>query len=176
MLMVNLIDPTEVATIPDKSSRASDNACGAERPSIPRSTSALSGQPIGSRPLMRRTFLGLLGALSLCPAGLIADVRAQPVESKKSLLKAPLELAGAWPSSPPEAVIRVLARMREACLFGVKLVSDRQPDRLRVDNHADGLPAIWLHTDPADTAWIIVNIGPHDWSKLAYQFGHELGH
>lgn len=25
-------------------------------------------------------------------------------------------------------------------------------------------------------AWIIVDIGERDWSKLAYQFGHELGH
>ncbi|WP_378944373.1 hypothetical protein [Mesorhizobium sp. ANAO-SY3R2] len=25
-------------------------------------------------------------------------------------------------------------------------------------------------------AWVIVNIGERDWSKLAYQFGHELGH
>ena len=26
------------------------------------------------------------------------------------------------------------------------------------------------------TAWIIVNVGSRDWCKLAYQFGHELGH
>jgi hypothetical protein len=25
-------------------------------------------------------------------------------------------------------------------------------------------------------AWVIVHIGERDWSKLAYQFGHELGH
>jgi hypothetical protein len=25
-------------------------------------------------------------------------------------------------------------------------------------------------------AWVIVNVGERDWSKLAYQFGHELGH
>jgi hypothetical protein len=25
-------------------------------------------------------------------------------------------------------------------------------------------------------AWVIVDIGERDWSKLAYQFGHELGH
>ncbi|WP_189561939.1 MULTISPECIES: hypothetical protein [unclassified Mesorhizobium] len=25
-------------------------------------------------------------------------------------------------------------------------------------------------------AWIIVDIGERDWSKLAYQFGHELSH
>jgi hypothetical protein len=66
--------------------------------------------------------------------------------------------------------------MREVCLAELRLFSDRQPLRLRVDNHPDGPPAIWLHDDPADTAWIIVDIGPLDWSKLAYQFGHELGH
>ena len=65
---------------------------------------------------------------------------------------------------------------REACLSGVRLVSDRQPDRLVVDDHAEGHPAIWLHDDHTRTAWIIVDIGPNDWCKLAYQFGHELGH
>src|SRR5205823_10311963 len=66
--------------------------------------------------------------------------------------------------------------VREVCLSGLQLVSDRQPATIRIENHAGGPPAIWLHDEPADTAWIIVNIGPADWSKLAYQFGHELGH
>ena len=66
--------------------------------------------------------------------------------------------------------------MREACLAGVRLVSDRQPEWLLVDNHTRGPPHIWLHFDGAPFAWIIVDIGPRDWSKLAYQFGHEFGH
>jgi hypothetical protein len=94
-----------------------------------------------------------------------------------TLLSAPLELKGEWGSgSPPQAVVRVLARVREVALTGVRLLSDRQPDRLRVDDHSSGPPAVWLHTDPPDTAWVIVDIGPADWCKLAYQFGHELGH
>jgi hypothetical protein len=90
-------------------------------------------------------------------------------------LRAPLELTGDW-SSFDAAALRVVARMREVCLSGLRLLSDRQPERLRVDNHTSGLPAIWLHDDPATTAWIIVDVGVRDWSKLAYQFGHELGH
>lgn len=66
--------------------------------------------------------------------------------------------------------------MREVCLSGIKLVSDQQPDRIRVDDHSSGPPSIWLHSDDSLTAWIIVDIGTRDWSKLAYQFGHELGH
>jgi len=93
-----------------------------------------------------------------------------------SLLNAPLELGGVWTSSPPDAVTRVLTRMREVCLSGLKLISDRQPARLRVDNHAEGRPAVWLHADRTSTAWVIVDIGPRDWCKLCYQFGHELGH
>jgi hypothetical protein len=54
-------------------------------------------------------------------------------------------------------------------------VSDRQPERLRVEAHDSGLPAIWLYVDPPHTAWVIVD-SARDWSKLAYQFGHELGH
>jgi hypothetical protein len=65
--------------------------------------------------------------------------------------------------------------MREVSLAGVKLVSHQQPDKLRIDEHRSGPPAIWLHSDPPKTAWIIVDTGALDWCKLAYQFGHELG-
>ena len=76
----------------------------------------------------------------------------------------------------PRAADQVIERMRHACLDGVRLVSDRQPTRLRVDEHTSGPPAVWLHPDGSSMAWIIVDIGERDWSKLAYQFGHELGH
>jgi len=76
----------------------------------------------------------------------------------------------------PRSANLVVDRMRHACLDGVRLVSDRQPARLRVDEHRSGQPAIWLHPGDSDLAWIIVDIGERDWSKLAYQFGHELGH
>ena len=97
-------------------------------------------------------------------------------EPTLSLLSASLELGGDWKSSPADAVLRVLSRMREVSLAGVKLLSDRQPGKIRVDNHASGLPAIQLHDDRTSVAWIIVDIGTDDWSKLSYQFGHELGH
>jgi hypothetical protein len=60
-------------------------------------------------------------------------------------------------------------------LQGVRLVSDRQPTRLRVDEHNAGPPAVWLHDDGSTTAWVIVDIGQQAWSQLAYQFGHEGG-
>jgi hypothetical protein len=66
--------------------------------------------------------------------------------------------------------------MRGSCLDGVRLVSDRQPTRLRVDEHTSGPPAIWLHPDGSSMAWVIVDVGERAWSQLAYQFGHELGH
>ena len=37
--------------------------------------------------------------------------------------------------------------MRHACLDGVRLLSDRQPTQLRVDEHTSGPPAVWLHAD-----------------------------
>src|SRR5207249_537135 len=67
-------------------------------------------------------------------------------------------------------------RVRDVSLSGLRLVSDRQPKKLIVDNHGEGPPAIWLHTNPADAAWIILDVAPAAWSQLAYQFGHELGH
>jgi hypothetical protein len=125
--------------------------------------------------LDRRNFLAFAGAFGLCSVRLIATAHAQLV-SERSLLTAPIELAGTWPQVPADAVIRVLLRLRSACLSGLRLLSDRQPTQLRIDGRNSGTPAIWLHDEPSDTAWILVNVGPADWSKLAYQFGHELGH
>jgi hypothetical protein len=71
---------------------------------------------------------------------------------------------------------QVVEHMCDACLNGVRLLSDRQPMRLRIDEHRSGAPAVWLHPDGSSIAWIIVDIGDWDWSKVAYQFGHELGH
>ncbi|RWE23087.1 MAG: hypothetical protein EOS78_33510, partial [Mesorhizobium sp.] len=47
------------------------------------------------------------------------------------LLSAPIELAGNWGHMLPRAADIVIERMRHACLDGVRLVSDRQPTRLR---------------------------------------------
>ena len=99
-----------------------------------------------------------------------------PIETAMTLLSAPIELAGDWGHMLPCAADQVVEHMRQACLEGVRLVSDRQPTRLRVDEHTSGSPAIWLHPDGSSMAWIIVDIGERAWSQLAYQFGHELGH
>jgi hypothetical protein len=93
-----------------------------------------------------------------------------------TLLTVPIELAGDWGHMIPDAAAHVLERMRRACLNGIRLVSDDQPDRLRVEEHTSGPPSVWLHSDGTRIGWIIVDIGERDWSKLAYQFGHELGH
>ena len=102
--------------------------------------------------------------------------RAQPLAPRANLLTAPLELTGEWGGSPPSAAARVVSRMREVSLSGVRLVSDRQPEKFRVDDHSSGPPAVWLHRAEPTLAWVIVDIGARDWCKLAYQFGHELGH
>jgi hypothetical protein len=87
-----------------------------------------------------------------------------------------LELSGEWGGSPQGAAAIVIGRMREVCLTSVRLLSDQQPERLRIDDRSSGPPAIWLHDKPAQTAWIIVDIGARAWCQLAYQFGHEFGH
>lgn len=101
---------------------------------------------------------------------------SSPPPAPTSLLTAPVELAGDWGRMLHGAAIQVVERMRHACLEKVRLISDRQPTRLRVEEHTSGPPAIWLHPDDSNMAWIIVDIGERDWSKLAYQVGHELGH
>jgi hypothetical protein len=124
--------------------------------------------------MKRRKVLLLLGAGAASLAR--GKSLGQPELSPATLLNAPLEVQGEWAKSPPHAATAVISRMREVCLAGVKLLSDQQPNGLRVENHTSGSPAIWLHNDDSRIAWIIVNIGERDWSKLAYQFGHELGH
>jgi hypothetical protein len=103
-------------------------------------------------------------------------VLSPPIEVAKTLLTAPIELAGDWGRMLPRSADQVVERMRRSCLDGIRLVSDRQPTRLRVDEHTSGSPAVWLHPDGSSMAWIIVDIGQQAWAQLAYQFGHELGH
>jgi hypothetical protein len=93
-----------------------------------------------------------------------------------TLATVPIEVQGDWGGSLPGSALTVVTRVRAVSLAGVRLLSDRQPGRLRVDSHTSGPPHIWLHDDGTPIAWIVVDIGPRDWSKLAYQFGHELGH
>jgi hypothetical protein len=127
--------------------------------------------------ITRRNLLLAAGVLFLMKApSRRTGARAQPGSTKVDLLSAPLELTGEWGSSPQGAAAVVIARMRQVCLTDVRLLSDQQPQRIRVEDHSSGPPAIWLHEEPAKTAWIIVDIGARAWCQLAYQFGHELGH
>jgi hypothetical protein len=106
----------------------------------------------------------------------LANEHARRTEAAPPLLSAPLELAGDWRESPPDAVMRVVSRLRDVSLSGFALLSDRQPKRIRIESRGADFPAIWLHNEDADLAWVLVVIGACNWSQLAYQFGHELGH
>lgn len=128
----------------------------------------LAATTLRARALSRETSFGTRLATNAQPP--------QSIETAPTLLSAPIELVGEWRQMIAYAAQQVVERMRRACLNGVRLVSDRQPTRLRVDEHRYGYPAVWLHSDGTSLAWIIVDIGDQDWSKLAYQFGHELGH
>jgi hypothetical protein len=142
-------------------------------------------------PMNRRTFIRTIVAAATAwgiapgtlptrtkdgPFAAMAEILSPLIDQAPTLLTAPIELAGNWDHMIPRSADLVVERMRHACLDGIRLISDRQPTRLRVDEHTSGPPAIWLHADGSTMAWIIVDISPQDWSKLAYQFGHELGH
>jgi hypothetical protein len=124
--------------------------------------------------MRRRTLLPLVG--SAVAFGPRFGAKAQGMVGQGTLASVPIEVVGDWGGSLPGAALTVVSRMRAVSLAGVRLLSDRQPGRLRVDSHTSGSPAVWLHDDGTPIAWVIVDIGPRDWSKLAYQFGHELGH
>ena len=102
--------------------------------------------------------------------------RARPEPSSVTLLNAPLEVTGDWGKSPPSSAATVISRMREVSLAGVRLLSDRQPSGLRVEDRTSGPPYMWLHHHPSRVAWIRVDVRGNYWCQLAYQFGHELGH
>lgn len=106
----------------------------------------------------------------------LETVGTHPIFACMTLLTAPLELGGRWGRSARADAAAVIERMRRACLAGVVLLSERQPAKLRIDNHAGSNPSIWLHSEEPMTGWIIVIVGTRDWCNLAYQFGHELGH
>ena len=91
-----------------------------------------------------------------------------------TLLSAPLELAGDWGASTPEDALVVLSRSREVCLVGIRLLSDTQPAALRVESRSSGSPHVWLQN--STQAHIVMDGTARDWRRMAYQFGHELGH
>ncbi|BAJ80141.1 hypothetical protein ACMV_07940 [Acidiphilium multivorum AIU301] len=124
--------------------------------------------------LARRRVLWLAASAPLMMGASMTADAATPTGA--SLLTAPLSLAGSWRGSAPGDVLAVLGRMRAACLDGIRLVSDRQPTALRVQDVASGPPHVWLHTDAPGTAIVAVDVGARDWINLSYQFGHELGH
>jgi hypothetical protein len=115
-------------------------------------------------------------ALALAGVWLSAASRPAVAAETPNLLTAPFDMGADWGRSMPGDARRVVTRMREMCLAGVKLLSDRQPEKLRVDDTPTGPPHVWLHPDRPETACVVVDIGTRDWCKLAYQFGHELGH
>ena len=123
--------------------------------------------------MKRRSFLPLLGA------GMMLSVGTRPSRAEAvgdTLLTAGLRLHGDWGGSASADLAAVIECMRAACLEDVALLSDRQPQELWVENRPDGNPAVWLHADLLDTAWVMVVVGTREWCNLAYQFGHELGH
>ena len=117
--------------------------------------------------------MSLLGTGALLPLKTaVARANCQCV----TLLTANLELGGDWGGSASTDAAAVIESMRAACLAGVALLSDHQPEKLRVDDQSGSNPSVWLHTEFPTTAWIVVIVGTRDWCNLAYQFGHELGH
>jgi len=131
--------------------------------------------------MMAATSLAAFGTTFLSPTRWVGMNKARAASlnrvatSQTSLRTAPIEIVGDWQRMLPGAVDLVVERMRQASFAGVRTLSDQQPVRLQVELRKSGSPAIWLHSDDA-MAWIVVNIGERDWSKLAYQVGHELGH
>lgn len=120
----------------------------------------------------RRSFLSLFGLGVFLPF----KSHAARTSFSHTVRTAPLELRGEWGGSARADAAVVIERMRKAGLTGVDLRSDRQPQKLRVENAPGIFPSVWLQTRSPNIAWIKVVVGTRDWCNLAYQLGHELGH
>ena len=96
------------------------------------------------------------------------------IEQARTLLSVPIELTGDWGASTPEDALVVLGRTREICLADVRLLSDNQPAVLRIESRSSGPPHVWLES--STVAHVVVDGIARDWCRMAYQFGHELGH
>ncbi|GIQ71980.1 hypothetical protein [Bradyrhizobium sp. RD5-C2] len=130
----------------------------------------------GTALIDRRRFLVLASSAAVVAMEGSRRALGREIAPTEGLLSGPIELSGDWHAAPTDAVMRVLNRIREVDLSGLRLLSDRQPKKIRIENRDEVTPAIWLHSDQPDMASIVVNVGYADWCRLAYQFGHELGH
>jgi hypothetical protein len=124
--------------------------------------------------MLRRALLAAAAAAPIAaPAKAIEVVR--PV-GPRPLADGPITLRGDWGGVPPESVLAVLNRVRAISLAPLRLLSDRQPAGLIVEARNSGPPMIWVIAEQHRYAWIVLDARPWDWSQIAYEFGHELGH
>lgn len=97
-----------------------------------------------------------------------------------SLHNAQLRIERSWGTALPDDIKAVVNSMRFVSLNGLKLRSDRQPRRLLIENiqsqTGQWAPMVVACDRPHQEAWIRVTIDGMHWARLAYQFGHELGH
>src|SRR5689334_1286399 len=114
----------------------------------------------------RRDLFAVTAGLILAIRGPLSKTKAAPISQDAILRNTTTELSGDWGGASANDVRTVITRVRQACLSGVHLVSDRQPSRLRVDENPSGRPHIWLHEDEPQTAWIVVDVAPLHWSQL----------
>jgi len=109
-----------------------------------------------------------------CAKHLIDVLAKIEVTQQMTLLSIPIEQAGDWAASTPEDALVVLSRTREVCLSGVRLLSDAQPTAFCVESRSSSAPHVWLQSETH--ARVVVDGTARDWGRMAYQFGHELGH
>lgn len=79
------------------------------------------------------------------------------------------------------AIEAVICSMRDAALSDLKMLSDRQPSVILVENicvTAERYAPMSVVTSGRNPnlAEILVTVSGPFWAQLAYQFGHELGH
>src|SRR5262245_48987131 len=107
--------------------------------------------------MRRRTLVAAVSVVISFPSWLTRRGRAQS-RSPVNLASAPIEIGDDWPGAPSDAALKVVSRVREVALANIRLLSDSQPQRIRVEDHRSGPPRVSIHKGDPTSAWIIVDI------------------
>ena len=96
-------------------------------------------------------------------------------DTQMTLLSAPIELAGGVGALHRPRMHWLCCRARERCASPVsrcwRMIS--RP-RYASESRLSGPPHVWLQS--STRAHVVVDGTARDWGRMAYQFGHELGH
>lgn len=88
-----------------------------------------------------------------------------------------LAITDIWGDALPQDIYAVVQYARESSLGGVPLPIDNVPSCVEVCGAPwQAVPMVLANDFPDKRALMLLPVQGRLWARLAYQFGHELGH